>query len=73
MSEREYKVVVYKEGLLGSVVFGQGKVDAENFSDFLNRHAADGWRVVALERESRRTLLFWEREAFMVVLEREHR
>ncbi len=71
MSRREYQVIIYQEGLLGSLFFGQSKVDPERFSDFLNHHAADGWRVVTMERESRRTLLFWQREAFMVVLERE--
>lgn len=71
MSRREYQVIIYQEGLLGSLFFGQSKVDPERFSDFLNRHAADGWRVVTMERESRRTLLLWQREAFMVVLERE--
>lgn len=71
MNRREYKVIVYQEGLLGSLFFGQSKVDPERMTDFLNEHAEDGWRVVAMERESRRTLLFWEREAFMVVLERE--
>ncbi|MCB1747481.1 MAG: DUF4177 domain-containing protein [Gammaproteobacteria bacterium] len=70
MGGLEYKVIIYQEGLLGSVVLGQSKVDPERFSDFLNRHAAEGWRVVTMEREARRTLLFWQREAFMVVLER---
>lgn len=71
MSPCEYKVIIYQEGLIGSLFFGQSKVDPERFTDFLNRHARDGWRVVTMERESRRTLLFWEREAFMVVLERD--
>ncbi|MGE0485708.1 MAG: DUF4177 domain-containing protein [Gammaproteobacteria bacterium] len=70
MNGLEYKVIIYQEGLLGSVVLGQSKVDPERFTAFLNRHAADGWRVVTMEREARRTLLFWQREAFMVVLER---
>lgn len=71
MGKREYRVIIYQEGLLGSLFFGQSKVDPERFSDFLNRHADDGWRVITMERESRRTLLLWQREAFMVVLERE--
>ncbi|MEQ8231378.1 MAG: DUF4177 domain-containing protein [Gammaproteobacteria bacterium] len=70
MQAREYKVIIYQEGMLGSLFFGQSKVDPERFTAFLNRHAEDGWRVVTMEREARRTLLFWEREAFMVVLER---
>ncbi|SEI56597.1 protein of unknown function [Allopseudospirillum japonicum] len=67
---KEYKVVVYREGLLGSLFLGQSKVDPEGFSEFLNRHARQGWRVVTMEREVRRMLLFFQREGFLVVLER---
>ncbi len=68
---REYKVVLYREGMLGSLFLGSSKVDPERFTDFLNRNAAQGWRVVTMEKESRRMLLFFEREAFLVVMERE--
>ena len=68
---REYKVVLYREGMLGSLFLGSSKVDPVRFSDFLNRNAAEGWRVVTMEKESRRMLLFFSREAFMVVMERE--
>lgn len=68
---KEYKVVLYREGMLGSLFLGSSKVDPERFSDFLNRNAAQGWRVVTMEKESRRMLLFFEREAFMVILERD--
>lgn len=66
----EYKVIIYREGLLGSIFLAGSKVDPERFSEFLNRNAREGWRVVTMERESRRTLGFWSREAFMVILER---
>ncbi len=68
---KEYKVVLYREGMLGSLFLGSSKVDPERFSEFLNRNAAQGWRVVTMEKESRRMLLFFEREAFMVILERD--
>jgi hypothetical protein len=68
---KEYQVLIYQEGLLGSMFLGQSKVDPERFADFLNRHARDGWRVVTMERESRRALLLWAREAFLVVMERD--
>lgn len=67
----EYKVAVYREPLLGSIFLGGSKVDPERYSEFLNRNAAQGWRVVTIERESRRELLFFNREAFITVLERE--
>lgn len=68
---KEYKVILYREGVLGSLFLGSSKVDPERFSGFLNRNAAEGWRVVTMERESRRMLLFFEREAFLVVMERD--
>ncbi|MBN2676186.1 MAG: DUF4177 domain-containing protein [Alphaproteobacteria bacterium] len=66
----EYKVVLYTEGLLGSILLGQSKVDQKKFSKFLNIHAEEGWEVVTMEREIRRTLLIFAREAFMVILKR---
>ncbi len=71
MSLKEYKVVIYQEGLLGSLVLGQSKVDPVLFSDFLNSNADEGWRVVTMEKDIRRMLLFFHREAFMVVMERD--
>jgi hypothetical protein len=68
---KEYKVIIYREGIFGSVLLGASKVDPERFTEFLNYHATQGWRVVSMEREERRTLLFFKREAFLVVLERE--
>lgn len=67
----EYKVVMYREGMLGSLFLGGSKVDPLKFSEFLNRNGEEGWEVKTMERESRRMLLFFEREAFMVVMQRE--
>ncbi|MGQ0527805.1 MAG: DUF4177 domain-containing protein [Alphaproteobacteria bacterium] len=66
----EYKVVLYRENMLGSLFLGSSKVDPVRFSEFLNRNAADGWVVKTMEKEKRRMLLFFNREAFLVVLER---
>lgn len=68
---REYKVVIYREPLLGSIFLGGSRVDPMRYSEFLNRNAADGWRVVTMEREIRRELLFFKREAVLTILERE--
>ena len=68
---KEYKVVIYQEGALGSLLLGESKVNPVRFSEFLNQHAAQGWRVVTMEREIRRMMGFWNREAFAVILERE--
>lgn len=67
----EYKVAIYREPLLGSIFLGGSRVDPERYSEFLNRNAADGWRVITMERELRRELIFFKREAFLTVMERE--
>lgn len=68
---KEYKVVIYQEGMLGSLILGQSKVDPVRFSEFLNSNAMEGWRVVTMEKDIRRMLLFFKREAFLVLMERE--
>ena len=68
---KQYKVVIYQEGMLGSLLLGASKVDPVRFSDFLNKNARDGWRVVTMEKDIRRMLLFWSRESYLVVMERE--
>jgi hypothetical protein len=68
---KEYKVIVYREGLFGSMIFGESKVNPEKMTDFLNDHARGGWRVVTMERERRRELLFFSREAFLITMERD--
>lgn len=67
---KQYKVFLYQEGLLGSVVLGESKVDPERFTDFLNQYARQGWQVITMEKDIRRTLLFWKREAYLVIMER---
>lgn len=67
----EYKVAVYREALLGSIFLGGSRVDPVRYSEFLNRNAADGWRVITMERELRREFIFFKREAFVTIMERE--
>jgi len=68
---KEYKVTLYQEGMLGSLLLGASKVDPEKFSDFLNRNAREGWRVITMEKDIRRMLLFWSRESYLVIMERD--
>ena len=56
--------------MLGSLLLGASKVDPVKFTNFLNQHAAQGWAVITMEKDMRRMLLFWKREAYVVVLER---
>lgn len=67
----EYKVVIYREPLLGSILLGGSRVDPLRYSNFLNDNAKDGWEVVTMQSESRRELLFWKREAFLTIMKRE--
>ncbi len=68
---KEYKAVVYQEGMLGSLFLGQSKVNPVRFSEFLNSNAEDGWEVVTMEKDIRRMLLLFKREGYIVILERE--
>lgn len=66
----EYKVTIYREPLLGSIFLGGSRVDPVRYSNFLNDNAADGWEVVTMERETRRELIFFKREAFLTIMKR---
>lgn len=68
---KQYKTVIYQEGMLGSLLFGASKVNPVKFSDFLNKNAQEGWRVVTMEKDIRRMMLFFKREAYVVILEKE--
>jgi len=67
----EYKAVLYQEGMLGSLLLGQSKIDPVKFTEFLNRNAREGWQVVTMDKDIRRMLLIWKREAYVVILKRE--
>ncbi len=71
MQKYEYKVAIYREPLLGSIFLGGSKVDPVRYSEFLNKNAADGWEIVTMEREIRRELLFFKREAFVTIMKRD--
>jgi hypothetical protein len=66
----QYKVVIYQESLLGSLLFGASKTDPLKFTALLNQNASQGWQVVTMAKEVRRMLLFWKREAFVVIMEK---
>jgi hypothetical protein len=70
-NKMEYKVVIYQEGMLGSLLLGGSKVNPLKFTEFLNQNAREGWRVQTMEKDNRRMLLFFSREAYVVILGRE--
>ncbi len=67
----EYKAVVYQEGMLGSLLLGQSKINPVRFSEFLNANARAGWEVVTMEKDIRRMLLFFKREGYVVILKKD--
>lgn len=68
---KEYKAVIYQEGMLGSLLLGESKINPIRFSEFLNANARDGWEVVTMEKDVRRMLLFFKREGYVVIMQRE--
>ena len=68
---KEYKAVIYQEGMLGSLLLGQSKVDPIKLTNFLNANANEGWRVVTMDKDERRMLLFFKREALVIIMERD--
>lgn len=68
---KEYKVLLYREGALSSLFLGAAKVNPKRFTVFLNENAAEGWRVVTMEKDVSRLLLFFKREAYVVVMEKD--
>ena len=68
---KEYKVIIYQESMLGSLILGQSKINPIRFSEFLNANARQGWEVVTMEKDIRRMLLFFKREGYVVILKRE--
>lgn len=68
---KEYKVVIYQEGALSSLVFRTANSNADKFSAFLNNIAQEGWRVITMQKDIRRLFLFWQREAYLIVMERD--
>ncbi len=71
MTKYEYKVGIYRESMLGSLFLAGSKVDPIKFSEFLNKNGDEGWEVITMEREIRRMLLFFKREAFLVVMKKQ--
>jgi hypothetical protein len=69
---KEYKIGIYHESIAGSILLpGGAKVDPQRFAAFLNQNAREGWRVVTIEREMRRAVIFFSTEAMVVVFERD--
>ena len=70
---KEYKVFLYSENVFSSIFFNGGKVNPLRLTEALNEQAEEGWEVKTMEKENRRTLLFFTRETLVFILERDRK
>ena len=70
MMEYEYKVIDVADGAVSTVLLGDGRIETKVLEAYLNAMAADGWRMVFMEKVHQRYLLTSERETLMVTFER---
>ena len=66
----EYRMLHIVEGGCGTIFLGASSLPLKKIEAALNLAAADGWQVVFQLIESKRYLLFWQREAMIVTLGR---
>lgn len=69
MMKKECWVVIYKEGLLGSLFFGEVKVDFDKMSQFFSSYICEGWEVKIMLVECCCIVLFWLWEVYFFVFE----
>ena len=67
----EYKVEIFKESAISSVLLGSASTRAEALEKRLNKLGQEGWKLITIEREIQRLWLFWTREAMVALFMRE--
>ena len=68
--EYEYKVIDVADGAVSSALLGEGRIETAVLEAYLNAMAADGWRMVFMEKVMQRHLVTSDRETLMVTFER---
>lgn len=68
--EYEYKVIDVADGAVSSALLGEGRIETEVLEAYLNAMAADGWRMVFMEKVMQRHLVTSDRETLMLTFER---
>ncbi|KLV09072.1 hypothetical protein ABT56_02405 [Photobacterium aquae] len=66
----EYKVIHIAEGGCGTLLLGASGLPLQKMEAELNKYAQDGWQLVFQTIESKRYMLFWQREAVIITLGR---
>jgi len=70
MMEFEYKVIDVADGSVSSFLLGEGRIETNVLEAYLNAMAADGWRLVFMEKVLQRHLVISDRETLMITFER---
>ena len=68
--EYEYKVIDVADGAISTVLLGDGRIETKVLEAYINAMAAEGWRMVFMEKVMQRYLLTNERETLMISFER---
>jgi len=65
-----YEVRLVSQGVLGTLLLGRSRIRAEAVSGVLNEMGSRGYRNTFQVLESRRFLIFWQRETLIITFER---
>lgn len=68
----EYKVIDVVEGGCGTLLLGSSKIPLKKMESVLNQEARDGWQLVFQLMETKRYLLFWQRESVILTFGRKN-
>lgn len=68
---KKYKVELVREGVLGTLFFGASKINEKKLEKIMNEYAGLGWEMKFMVVESRRLLLFWNRETVIITFEKD--
>ncbi len=60
--EYEYKVIDVADGAISSVLLGDGRIETAVLQAYINALAAEGWRMVFMEKVQQRYMLTSDRE-----------
>lgn len=68
--EYEYKVIDVADGSISSALLGEGRIETAVLEAYINAMAAEGWRLIFMEKVMQRHLVITDRETLMVTFER---
>lgn len=68
--EYEYKVIDVADGSISSLLLGEGRIETRVLEAYINAMAAEGWRMVFMEKVMQRHLVISDRETLMITFER---